>query len=114
MKKQHFIVIILSFCILAFLSSCKRERIPDGVMDTATMAAFLTEAYVIESYNSIIISRTPDSLGYILNAAYDSLYAKYGITPTDYDSSMAYYIRQPKILEEINKRVTENLRKKKE
>lgn len=110
MKKHSHIIITLSVCLLAAVSGCGRKDMPKGVMDSVTMVGFLTEAYQIEGYNSVVIGSNPDSLGYRLNAAYDSLFKKYGITPADYDSSVAYYVRRPNEFEAIYKQVVQNLK----
>ncbi|MBR4175874.1 MAG: DUF4296 domain-containing protein [Bacteroidales bacterium] len=82
------------------------------MIDTATFASFLTEAHLINSYDYVVVAASRDSLGYQTGAAYDSLLAKYNITQADYDTTLAYYMNHPKTLEEIYRRVTENLRDK--
>lgn len=109
MKKRNNSAIILFICLLPLTIGCKHESIPAGVIDTATFAKFLTEEHLLESYNYIVVSNAKDSLGYQTGAAQDSLLAKYNITKADYDSSMAYYMRHPKILEEVYSRVIDRL-----
>ena len=84
----------------------------EGIIDTATLAAFTSEATLLEAYTEELSSQYPDSAEYYSKAGYDSLYSKYGITPEDYDSSIRYYfINEPKNLQEVYGRVTERLRK---
>ena len=109
MKKPKHIVILLLVSLLPSVTGCHREVIPEGVIDTATMAAFLTEAHLIDSYDYIVTARDRDSLQGHTDGAYGSLFAKYGITAADYDSSMSYYVRHPKTFEEIYHRVYNNL-----
>ncbi len=105
MKKMCVIYIFLAICILFTTVNCKKNTLPSNIMDTATMAAFLSEAYLVESYDNVVVQQHRDSLSYQTNAAYDSLLAKYGITQAVYDSSLSYYLHHPKTLVEICTRV---------
>lgn len=109
MKHSQPKYILLTVGILTLLAACKHNSEPKGLMDTATLANFLTEAHIIEGYSEAIVPNKQDSIR--INAAYDSLYAKYNITPADYDSSMVYYSHHPDLLEAVYERVTKNLKK---
>lgn len=106
MKRIFFPLLLLS--LLA--SSCHRNQLPDGVIDTATMASFLSDALLLEGYERYVISEHPDSLSHQLSEGYNALYTKYSITPASYDSSMAYYVRHPHLYEAIIDRVNERLK----
>ncbi len=112
MKRNIILDIALLLCTLAAFTGCRNRTIPENVIDTATFASFLTEAHLINSYDYVVVAASRDSLGYQTGAAYDSLLAKYNITQADYDTTLAYYMNHPKTLEEIYRRVTENLRDK--
>ena len=111
MKTSRLLPILLLFCTLASTTSCRHNRLPDGVVDTATMTAFLTEGTILESYYNTIIVNNKDSLGYQLQAAYDSLYRKYNITPEQYKSSVEYYTEHPALFEDIYLRVRNAVKK---
>ncbi len=112
MKQSRIILILLSICILSYFTSCRQDTVQEGIIDTATLAAFTSEALLLEAYTEELSSRQPDSAEYFAKTGYDSLYSKYGITPEDYDSSMRYYyINEPDNLKEVYGRVTERLRK---
>lgn len=99
MKRNFF---TLFFLALAFtLSGCKHERVPDNLIDTATMRAILTEYYLIDGYDYVVASRYKDSLGFQSKAAKDSMLSRYHISQADYDSSLSYYVRHPKEFEQI-------------
>lgn len=110
MTKTHIKYTALAICMLLLFASCRQQQAPQGVVDTATFAKFLTEAYIVQSYDNIVVSRNRDSLQHLTAAAYDSIYHKYGITRADYDSTVAYYLRHPKEYEEIYARVIANLK----
>ena len=113
MKRSIITIVVIG--LLALMTSCRHnESVPDNVIDTATMAAIMTEYYLIEGYNYMIASRHPDSLGYQPRAAKDSLLRKYHISQADYDSSLVYYIQHPKVIDEIYTRVLQTLESKKD
>ena len=93
------------------MTSCKNEHIPDNLIDTATMTSILTEVFLIDGYDHVVASRYRDSLGYQSNAAKEALFEKYHFTQADYDSSIAYYSRHQKTMEELMRRAIKNLDK---
>lgn len=107
MKKK--LLIIIGFTLLTATTGCIREHIPDNLLDTSTMRAIMEEYYLIDGYDYMVASRYPDSLGFQSNAAKDSLLKKHSISQTDYDSSLAYYTRHPKVFEQIMERVIANM-----
>lgn len=109
MKKPKLIILTIIVALTTAVG-CKHKELPAGVMDTATMTAFLTEMHLIEAYDHTIVSQNRDSLGHELRAIVDSTYVRYRITPSDYDSSMAYYLRNPKLLEAIYTEVDRRLK----
>ena len=110
MKKHHLIIIAVT--LLATMASCNRDHKPDNLIDTATMTAIMTEYYLIEGYDYVVASRNQDSLGYQSHAAKDSLLKKHNISQSDYDSSLAYYIRHPKVFEAMMDRAINALESK--
>jgi hypothetical protein len=83
-------------------------------MDTATLADFLVEAQLIDSYRNIMSSYNRDSIDSIADAAFASLYAKYNITEEVYDSSISYYMNKKGVLESVYKRVIVKLQEQSE
>lgn len=106
LRANHILLTI--FLLLAF-ASCRRDVVPDNIVDTATLTQFLTEAYIVQSYDHIVVAENRDSLGHLTDGAYDSLYSKYGITQEQYDSSWTYYLNHPNLLVDIYDRVVANL-----
>ena len=107
MKKAN--IVLLTIVMLIF-SACRHERVPDNVIDTATLRAFLVEAHLIEGYQERTNRDNRDTINANIAAAYSTLYDKYGITAADYDSSIVYYMRTPRILEEVYARVVSDLK----
>ena len=105
MKTTSSSIISLAICILALISSCKQEQLPEGVMDTATLTAFLTEAHLIEGYVEATRLENAAQSSLDVNAAYDSLFRKYHITVENYEQSLDYYIVRPQLMQDIYNRV---------
>lgn len=110
MNKTIATAIAIIVCATTALVSCKHETQPKNLVDTATMVAFLTEAHIIESYGEVTIPSKKDSAILVQKGAIDSLLDKYNMTVADYDSSLNYYMEHPKQMENIYRRVTENLK----
>lgn len=107
---RHITTATFTLCLMALFSSCHDEQIPKNVIDSATMADFLVEAHLIDSYDYVLVSHGREAADTIVSAAYDSLFLKYNISLADYDTSIAYYTRHPQMLEDIYSRVAQRLR----
>lgn len=83
-------------------AGCSQERVPSGVMDEPTMAAFLKEAYLLEGFYAVETGFQYDTLHPQMMASYDSLLASFGITRDDFERSVEWYIRHPELYERIH------------
>ncbi|MDD2284493.1 MAG: DUF4296 domain-containing protein [Paludibacter sp.] len=95
----------LLFCILLFQFACSNR--PDEVMSRREMRSFLTDLHLLEgvfSSNGTIDEREK---AYYYNA----LFLKHGITKAEFDSSLAYYTKNPKMFERIYTDVNKDLEK---
>ncbi|MBQ6096547.1 MAG: DUF4296 domain-containing protein [Bacteroidales bacterium] len=110
MKKTTILYISLALCLLATTAGCRRSEVSDFVVDTATFSDFLAEAHIVDSYSTAIAANNRDSLQPLVDAAYDSLYNKYGISKQQYDSTMNYYLRHPQLLDSIYNSVVRKLK----
>lgn len=99
----------ISVILMFLLAGCRHDIRPDYVMDTSTFRAFLVDAYLIESYDNIVVSQHRDSLQDRTRQALDTLMARYGINADTYDSTLCYYLNHPKQLQEIHTRVVDQL-----
>lgn len=94
----------LSFC------SCKSESKPqEPVMDEASFASFLEEAFLLEGYYSLETHYRFDTLQPQMIASYDTLMAKYGITHDDLDTTIHWYVRHPDIYLRVQESVMARL-----
>ena len=106
---MRFTWLLLAMLVSFSLCGCKHEQVPEGIMDTATLADFIVEAQLIDSYRNIMSAYNRDSIDSIADAAFASLYAKFNITPAVYDSTISYYMCQKGVLEEVYNRVIADL-----
>lgn len=102
-------IVILTTAVLT-IACCKQSAVPKGVIDTATLRSFLTEAYLIEGYSERANRDNRDTIEAQVSAAYTTLLDKYGITQKDYDTTIAYYMRNPVVLKEVYVRVVDDLK----
>ena len=97
---------------LLLLTSCRHDSRPDGVISPLQMSEFLTEAYQIEAYNSILSPNNRDSISSNARAAYDELLQRQGLTKEQVDRSLDYYGHRPdqyeKILNDVLYRLEED------
>lgn len=110
MTNRIFRTLVLALGLMA-TAACKHDPVPENLIDTATLTRFLTENYIVNGYDYVVVSQNRDSLSYQTQAATEALFNKYGFTPADYDSSIAYYAKRPKTVEDIFNRTIEALKK---
>lgn len=93
------------FTILLSWQSCQNR--PENVMNQDDMVSFLTDLHKLEGALTIKSYTSPDSI--VDQAYYNALFKKYGITRADFDSSLVWYVHNPKKFTKIYGRVVENL-----
>lgn len=95
MKQAAFLVLSL-----IFLLSCSNHQPPVGVIDKDRMIRILTDIQLAEGALNRRLYRGENAFD-LTKQYYDSLFATYGITQADFDSSLAYYGRNPALMEKI-------------
>ncbi|WP_026899397.1 DUF4296 domain-containing protein [Daejeonella oryzae] len=105
---RHF---ILLFFGLVLLSACDQQKAPKGIMENKKMVTVLTDVHLMDAYISMIPYNDSvlkqQSLRY-----YDAIYKKHKISRRDFDKSLEYYSKQPKVLDSMYSQVITNLNKK--
>ena len=94
------------FTILLFWQSCQNR--PENVMNQDDMVKFLTDLHKLEGSLTVKSYTSPDSTKVNLTY-YNALFKKYGISQADFDSSLVWYVHNPKKFTKIYGRVVENL-----
>ena len=97
--------LLLFLTAAMLLASCQHTSRPESVLTPLQMADFLTEAYLIESYTTIINPIRIDSIPDDIFAAYSDLLQRQGVTQEEVEKSLDYYGHNPdqyeKILNEV-------------
>ena len=106
MKRTLF---ILAASLL--LGACSHKQQPEDIIDVDRMAAFLADAYTLESYNSIESKSDNDTLSLAVRSAYDDILRRHGLTQKEVEKSLDYYGNHPDqyrvVLDEVANRLNE-------
>ena len=89
-------------------ASCKHSK-PEGIMDPNTMAHFLYEVHLIDSYYQVQTNYHYEEQAPEIKATYDKLFSKYGISKADYERSMNYYAHHNDQFHNIYAQVNDSL-----
>lgn len=101
------------FLGLLTIFSCEgeKEKIPDYVWSQERFTEVLTEFQLAEAIVRLGYHRSNDSL--IPNdSIYNAVFRKMNINKVEFDSNYNYYLKDPKILEEVYDEVLINLTKR--
>lgn len=105
-------VLPLFFAAALLLGACRhKEHVPEGIMDTAEMASFLYDAYLLEGYYAITNNHSYDTVAPEALKAYDDLLRRHHVDRETVDSSMAYYAERPEVYARINDAALQRLEK---
>ena len=104
------IIIILPLLLLLLAGCHSADEAPDYVVPQDSMVAFLTEAHIVESYYLIRSNQQMHTVDDKLQASYDTLFLRHGLTRQRLDTSMLYYNAHPAQLKAIYQQVESNLR----
>lgn len=93
--------------LVAMLAACNGNGLPEGVLDKEAMVSFLSEAYQLEAYNTIMYKGRSTDMAPEVRTAYDDLLQRNGLTSEKVEKSLEYYSNHPReykeILEEVNR-----------
>jgi hypothetical protein len=94
MKKSSLFLVSL-LLTASVLLSCGGERRPDNVLDDETMASFLSEAYLLESFYAVETHYSYDAMTPEVLSAYDDILSRYHVSREDIEESFKYYSQHP-------------------
>lgn len=87
-----------------FITACSNR--PDGVLSPRKMRQFLVELHQLEA----VMANAPQSISEREQVYYyNSLLVKHGISKADFDSSLVFYTKNPKVFERIYGGVVQQL-----
>lgn len=106
--KKSIVLPLLAATLL--LGACRhKEPLPEGIMDTAEMADFMTEVYLFEGYYAITNNHNYDTVSPEVLRAYDDMLAKRGLSRAEADSNLKYYTEHPDLFAKVNDAVLRRL-----
>jgi hypothetical protein len=95
---------------LFFLSACKDDKLPKGIIEEEKMIDIITELHVIDGYMSVLPYN--DSIKIKAKNFYSSVYKNNGVTKYTYEKSLKYYSMDPIKLDSMYSQVLNKLDKK--
>jgi hypothetical protein len=107
LNNKHIAITIFILTVLFLTVSCSRK--PDGVLNKSEMTNFLVDLHKLDgtlAVKGLGSAQDRENLYY-----YNALLTKYGITEAQFDSSLAWYSKDPKTFEKIYIKVTDKLNK---
>lgn len=103
-ERKAFCFLCMLVSVILVMGSCK-PSIPGKYLQTDEMADILYEYHIAEAVVSI--AQSNDSLA--LRAYKANILRKYDVSQSDFDSSMVYYCRHTKLLEEVYEKVSDKI-----
>lgn len=98
--------LLLLFFIIIFLSACKSEDSPDGILAREEMIDVLTSVHLADGYASALYA---DSNRNKIAALYGAIYKKHNTDSVGIRKSLEYYSRNPAELKTMYETIIRNL-----
>jgi len=105
MKFRNQFLFVFTFFVL---SNCQKDDKPSYILDKDKMVPLLVDLHLTEAF---VNSNYPmsDSARYVYKKMEDSIFKARGLDQPIFDSSMAYYKRNIKLMDEIYVSVVDSL-----
>jgi hypothetical protein len=96
--------ISLFFSVLLFLTACKSEEVPKGVLKEKDMMNLLVDLHITDGavYQ---IPQVPDSMFKYSSAKYVALFKRHHTTDAAYKTSLKYYSKQPERIQAMYNKI---------
>lgn len=110
MKSHRSITLSIALAALLLLASCgKKSGVPSNIIQPDKMVTILTDVYLLEGYFSTQTHFHFDTLQPEMVGCFDSLFAKYEVTKSDFDTSVSWYSQHPDLFSTIHDSVLAHL-----
>lgn len=110
MGKHRYIIVIATIVMISVMGGCKHKSTESAPIDEPTMINLLHDAYLIEGYYTVETGYRFDTLHAQMAASYDSLFAQYNISKSDFDTCIAWYVRHyeayQRVVDSVSARLT--------
>jgi uncharacterized lipoprotein NlpE involved in copper resistance len=104
---------LFTLVLILTLACCNRQAHSKDIISEEKMVSLLVETHLSDA----ILAKDPATVDHKRDMAlyvYPSVMEKYGITRAQMDSSVAYYVRNPKIFVRIYDKVIKELERRSE
>jgi hypothetical protein len=92
--------ISLFFSVLLYLTACKSNDVPDGIIKEKEMISLLTDVHITDGV-IYTLPQVPDSLYKYGRAKYIAVFKKHHTTDDQFQKSLKYYSLHPDKLQEM-------------
>jgi len=103
--------ISLFFSVLLYLTACKSNDVPDGIIKEKEMISLLTDVHITDGA-IYTLPQIPDSLYKYGRAKYVAVFKKHHTTDDQFQKSLKYYTTQPDRLQEMYNKIDANIKAK--
>jgi hypothetical protein len=105
--------IILFFSVSVILFSCKKNKLPAGILDQDRMTNLLVQIHLTDG-RLYAVPQNPDSLYKYGMGRYMNVFKVYGTDSAQFRKSYQYYARQSSTMVDIYDKVLKDLDQKKD
>ena len=96
--------ISLFFSVLLYLTACKSNDVPNGIIEEKEMISLLTDVHIVDGA-IYTVPQVSDSLYKYGRAKYVAVFKKYHTTDDQFQKSLKYYTTQPDRLQEMYNKI---------
>jgi len=108
---RKFFIFYLLFSIIVFSSCSKKEiSIPRGIISKQEMVSLLVDLHIAQAATSR--NQMTDSARHQMKDYTPFIFSSHQITKEQYDNSLAFYTKNPELLDEIYDQVINELSRK--
>ncbi|MFD0794037.1 DUF4296 domain-containing protein [Mucilaginibacter litoreus] len=90
----------LFFSVLLYLTACKNDKVPTGIIEEQTMIRLLTDIHVVDG-SIATVPQIPDSLYKYGRNKYVAVFKRYNTNDTQFKKSLEYYSAQPEKIQQM-------------
>ena len=103
--------IALFFSVSLFLTSCKRDSTPAGIIEQKKMISLLTEVHLVDGRMYSVL-QSQDSINKYGTTRYDALFKRYHTDSATFKKSLRYYAMEPVQLQKMYDTIVTRLKAK--
>jgi hypothetical protein len=103
--------ISLFFLVLLYLTACKSDDVPDGVLNKPEMISLLTDLHLTDG-QVYTVPQVPDSMYKYTSEKYKVLFKRHHTTDAVFNKSLKYYTTQPEVIMDMYDKIEATLKAK--